>query len=60
MNEERAAEAVRLIRPLYAIPMHYGREIPGSRDSGRRFVQMVNGGAKAVELVSANESLVVE
>jgi L-ascorbate metabolism protein UlaG (beta-lactamase superfamily) len=50
MDVEAAAEAVKLVKPLYAIPMHYGREVPGSRDNGRRFVQMVNSGVRAVEM----------
>ncbi len=56
MNWEEAAAAVSLIRPRYAIPMHYGREIPGSRDDGRYFCQAVNGGVEAVELRPESES----
>ncbi len=54
MSYEEAAEAARRIRPLHAIPMHYGLEIPGSRDFGRCFVQMVNSGIRAVELPIEN------
>ncbi|HEC22883.1 MAG TPA: MBL fold metallo-hydrolase [Chloroflexi bacterium] len=57
MNYEEAAEAVKRLRPRYAIPMHYGMEIPGSRDDGRRFCQMVNSGVQAVELPIENEKL---
>jgi hypothetical protein len=35
--------------------MHYGREVPGSRDEGRRFCQMVNSGVQAIELPIENE-----
>lgn len=55
MGVEEAAEAVTWIKPITAIPMHFGREIPGSRDDGRRFVQMVNGGVEAIELEIENE-----
>jgi len=37
MNYEEAARALECLRPRYAIPMHFGPEIPGSRDGGRRF-----------------------
>lgn len=50
MDVEAAVEAVELIKPKIAIPMHYGREIPGSRHNGMRFTQAVNGGISAVEL----------
>jgi L-ascorbate metabolism protein UlaG (beta-lactamase superfamily) len=56
MNAEEAAEAVSRIKPLYAIPMHYGREIPGSRDDGKRFCSLVNGAAQVLELPIENES----
>jgi L-ascorbate metabolism protein UlaG (beta-lactamase superfamily) len=56
MNWEEAVEAVKLVRPRYAIPMHYGREVPGSRDDGKRFCQAVNSGVQAVELPIENES----
>lgn len=54
MNPEEAAEAVQRIGPCIAIPMHYGREIPGSRDLGRHFVQLVNSGVQACELPVEN------
>jgi L-ascorbate metabolism protein UlaG (beta-lactamase superfamily) len=56
MNAEEAAEAAKRIQPTYAIPMHYGREIPGSRDDGKRFCSLVNGGVQPVELPIENES----
>ena len=57
MNSDEAAEAVRCMRPRYAIPMHFGIEIPGSKDDGRRFCQLVNGGTEAVELPIENQKL---
>jgi L-ascorbate metabolism protein UlaG (beta-lactamase superfamily) len=54
MGYDEAVEAVRLLNPQYAIPMHYGQEIPGSKDDGRHFCQMVNGGAEAIELPIEN------
>lgn len=54
MNYEEAAEAVKRLRPQYAIPMHYGPEVPGSRDDGKRFCQMVNGCAQAFEMAAEN------
>jgi L-ascorbate metabolism protein UlaG (beta-lactamase superfamily) len=59
MNFEQAAQAVKLINPLYAIPMHYGREIPGSKGFGKSFVQMVNSGVQAMELPVENERVQV-
>ncbi len=58
MSYDEAAEAVKLLRPQYAIPMHYGREIPGSRDDGRRFCQLVNSGVQALELPVENSNFV--
>ncbi len=55
MDCDAAAEAVKLLAPQVAIPMHYGREIPGSKDAGRRFCQMVNSGVQAIELPIENE-----
>jgi L-ascorbate metabolism protein UlaG (beta-lactamase superfamily) len=57
MNYEEAAKAVRSLAPRYAIPMHYGVEIPGSKDDGRRFCQLVNGGTEAIELPIENQKL---
>jgi L-ascorbate metabolism protein UlaG (beta-lactamase superfamily) len=56
MNCDEAAEAVRSLAPQYAIPMHYGVEIPGSKDDGRRFCQLVNGGTEAIELPIENQN----
>ncbi len=55
MSYEEAAEAAQRLRPQIAIPMHYGREIPGSKGYGRSFVQLVNSGVRAVELPLENE-----
>jgi L-ascorbate metabolism protein UlaG (beta-lactamase superfamily) len=55
MDYEEAVEAARRIRPLVAVPMHYGREVPGSRENGRHFVQMMNNGIRAVQLPVENE-----
>ncbi len=57
MSYEEAAEAAQRLRPKYAIPMHYGREIPGSKGHGRSFVRLVNGGVQAVELTPENERM---
>jgi L-ascorbate metabolism protein UlaG (beta-lactamase superfamily) len=57
MNFDEAAEAVARLRPQYAIPMHFGREVPGSQGDGHRFCQLVNGGAQAVELPIENSQL---
>lgn len=59
MDYEEAAEATRIIRPQIAIPMHYGREVPGSRDYGRLFVQAVNGGVQAIELEIENDRMYI-
>jgi len=59
MGVEEAAEAVTWINPLAAVPMHYGREIPGSRDDGRRFVQMVNSGVEAMALPLENDRVAI-
>jgi L-ascorbate metabolism protein UlaG (beta-lactamase superfamily) len=56
MNWEDAVKSVEILRPSYAIPMHYGREIPGSKDYGKCFCINVNGGVEAVELPVENES----
>jgi len=42
MDWKEAAEAARLIRPKYAIPMHWG-EIVGSRKDAERFVKALKG-----------------
>lgn len=56
MNWEEAVEATKRIRTIYAVPMHYGREIPGSSGVGKCFCQAVNGGVQGVELPIENES----
>jgi L-ascorbate metabolism protein UlaG (beta-lactamase superfamily) len=57
MNSAEAAEAARCMRPRYAVPMHFGVEVPGSKDDGRRFCQLVNGGTEAVMLPIENQKL---
>jgi len=57
MNYDDAAEAVRRMRPRYAIPMSYGREIPGSQYDGQHFCQLVNSGVQALELRIENARL---
>jgi L-ascorbate metabolism protein UlaG (beta-lactamase superfamily) len=56
MNWEEAVEATKRIRTLYAVPMHYGREIPGSSGAGKCFCQAVNEGVQGIELPMENES----
>ena len=56
MSWDQAAEAAALLRPTIAIPMHYGREIPVSKDYGKLFCQAVTGGIESVELAVENES----
>ncbi len=41
MDSVQAAEAVKVLRPLYAFPIHYGREVPGTEMAGKRFCQQV-------------------
>jgi L-ascorbate metabolism protein UlaG (beta-lactamase superfamily) len=57
MGIEEAVEAVQRIQPHIVIPMHYGREIPGSKANGRYFLQAVDGAAQAVELPIENEHI---
>jgi L-ascorbate metabolism protein UlaG (beta-lactamase superfamily) len=57
MSYEEAVKAVGLLNPIIAIPMHYGREVPGSRGYGRSFVQLLNGNVQAVELPVENEPI---
>jgi L-ascorbate metabolism protein UlaG (beta-lactamase superfamily) len=56
MTAGEAAEAVKRIKPGFAVPMHYGREIPGSRDDGKRFCALVGDDVQALELPIENES----
>ncbi len=49
MTAEEAAEAVRVIRPKVAIPMHYG-VIVGSRSDAERFKELAGGLAEVVIL----------
>jgi len=54
MDYDQAAEAVRHLHPRYAIPMHYGQEVRGSKDDGRRFCQTITNGTQAMELPIEN------
>ena len=47
MNCDEAAEAVNLINPTYAVPMHYG-SIVGSDSDAKRFVELVGKRAKII------------
>ena len=50
MNAEEAAEAVKLIKPTLAIPMHYG-SVVGSEENAKEFVELCEeNGIKAVML----------
>jgi L-ascorbate metabolism protein UlaG (beta-lactamase superfamily) len=57
MSYTEAAEASKRLRPRYAVPMHYGQEVRGSKDDGRRFCEIVNNGTQAVELPLENPNL---
>lgn len=57
MGVAEATEAAHRLQPRFAIPMHYGREVPGSRDNGAQFVQSVNSGVVGVELPVENERI---
>lgn len=54
MDYSQAAEAVKQLHPRYAVPMHYGQEVRGSKDDGRRFCELVNNGTQAIELPIEN------
>lgn len=54
MDHIQAAESASRLRPHYAIPMHYGPEISGSSENGRRFCQLVEDSIKAIELTIDN------
>jgi L-ascorbate metabolism protein UlaG (beta-lactamase superfamily) len=41
MNYKEAAEAVKLFRPKYAIPMHYG-SIVGSEEDAEKFKDLAS------------------
>ena len=47
MGPKQAAEAVALMKPEYAVPMHYG-SLPGSKGDGARFCKLV--GARGVRM----------
>jgi L-ascorbate metabolism protein UlaG (beta-lactamase superfamily) len=56
MGYAEAAQIANLMRPMYAIPMHYGFEIAGSQDDGRRFCELVDEGVYACELPIENSN----
>lgn len=41
MDFNEACEAVKVLRPRYAFPVHYGRQVPGSEQAGKRFCQQI-------------------
>jgi L-ascorbate metabolism protein UlaG (beta-lactamase superfamily) len=47
MNCDEAAEAVEIINPTHAVPMHYG-SIVGSDSDAKRFAQLVGDRAKII------------
>jgi L-ascorbate metabolism protein UlaG (beta-lactamase superfamily) len=55
MDYIQAAEAVKQIHPSYAVPMHYGQEVRGSKEDGRRFCELITtNGTQALELPIEN------
>ncbi len=52
MNAEEAAKAAGIIKPKYAVPMHWG-EIVGSRKDADRFVKLLPQGVQGVILAAA-------
>jgi len=42
MDAEEAAEAVKLIRPLHAIPMHYGAGVAGTEADAEKFARLAS------------------
>jgi L-ascorbate metabolism protein UlaG (beta-lactamase superfamily) len=58
MDYVEAAELTNRLRPRYAIPMHYGSEVSGSAENGRRFCELVADGIQALELTNENTTTV--
>ena len=56
MNSEEAAEAARRVGASYAIPMHFGSEVPGSRENGRLFCDAVRNDLQGIELPIENSN----
>jgi hypothetical protein len=54
MDYEHAAQAAVILKPSYAVPMHFGKEVSGSQEDGKRFCQLVNGNINAIELEVEN------
>ena len=50
MDTKRAAELVNIIRPEYAIPIHYG-SIVGKKTDGQTFASLVDSTIKVVEKI---------
>ncbi len=50
MSPEEAAEAVQMIKPKVAIPMHYGAGVAGAIEDAEKFKQLVGDKAKVVIL----------
>ncbi len=55
MNLEEALEAVRRVKPRFAVPMGYGNSGYAPKSLGKRFCEMVNGDyCRGVELTALN------
>jgi len=56
MAVEDAVQAVKLLKPVYAIPMSYSVRSDITNRAGRRFVELVNGGCTGVQLPVENSN----
>jgi L-ascorbate metabolism protein UlaG (beta-lactamase superfamily) len=54
MDYEQAARAAKTVGARHVIPMHFGREVSGSLEDGRRFCQLVDPTITALELPVEN------
>ena len=50
MDVKKAAELINTIRPVYAIPTHYG-SIVGKRSDGESFAKLVKDPIKAIQKI---------
>ena len=50
MDAKKAADLTNLIRPEYAIPVHYGGSV-GKKSDGQTFASLVKGPVKVVEKI---------
>ena len=50
MDAKKAADLTNLIRPEYAIPVHYGSSV-GKKSDGQTFASLVKGPVKVVEKI---------